>query len=325
MARPVQPTPCSVTMAARSTVVSWSTHPTMRPNMERAGRGLGGCAAVERGLEWCCSAVARLCSRHSSHVGFRLLRTRPQPPWHSTCTRAQTRTIQQTGHTPRVSSTHSACRAAGHSRANCILTSPAWCERTAACGSACAAGDVAAAAAAARVLGRRGAAEADAPASICSAVWVAGLADGWVLLCSCASLPAAALDPHVAACGRGPSQSSAAGVSDSHRCSVQTGLKYTALAQPLRAPHARAAVCGHREWRSAHRAGQQQWEISPRKTAFLARMHARRMKHSNSNSMLTHKQTSDWSNSHSCSIRRSRERSRRTSPKPKGLLRGGEM
>lgn len=123
-----------------------------------------------------------------------------------------------------------------------FLTCPECLGCVPACGSACAAGGAAAAAAAARVLGRCGAAEADAPASMCSAVWVAGLADGWVLLCSCASLPAAALDPYVAACGRGPSQSSAAGVSDSHRCSVQTGLKYTALAQPLRASHACCCV-----------------------------------------------------------------------------------
>jgi hypothetical protein len=291
--------------------------------MERAGRGLGGCAAVERGVEWCCSAVARLCSRHSSHVGFRLLRTRPQPPWHSTCTRAQTRTIQQTGHTPRVSSTHSACRAAGHSRANCILTSPAWCERTAACGSACAAGDVAAAAAAARVLGRRGAAEADAPASMCSAVWMAGLANRRLLQCSCAALPVAALDPHVAACSRGPIQSSAAGVSDSYRAACRRHLNTLAWFSPS-GHHARAAVCGRREWRPAHSPGQQHWEISRRKTAFLAGMHAIRMKHSNSNSMLTHGQASDWSNSHSHSIRRAQERVRRILPKPKGLLRRGE-
>ena len=64
MRRPVQPIPCSVTMAARSTIVSWSMQPVGRPNTDRDGEGSGGgeggnggkdssrCAAWWQALHW---------------------------------------------------------------------------------------------------------------------------------------------------------------------------------------------------------------------------------------------------------------------------------
>jgi hypothetical protein len=52
MSRPVYPTPWSVTIAARSTVVNWSMQPDGRPNMEGGGESAEGgeaAAAEEEG------------------------------------------------------------------------------------------------------------------------------------------------------------------------------------------------------------------------------------------------------------------------------------
>ena len=239
-----------------------------------------GCGGVEGGVRLSCSA-ARSCAafnRHCLHVGWSRSWMPPQPPRQCTCGKKRGHKRNQT-HSTRESSPQRV-RTGPALGGIWMLTLPSSCERLAACGSACAAGGAAAAAAAARVLGRCGAAEADAPASMCSVVWVAGMGDGWLPLCSCAPLPAAALDPHAAACGRGPLQSSAAGVSDSYRVACRQHLNTLPwLSHSIH--HARAAVCGRREWRPAHSPGQQQWEISRRKTAFLTRMHAIRMTLSN--------------------------------------------
>ena len=100
MSRPVQPTPCRVTMAARSTRESWSMQPLGRPNMESgeegSGEGDGGsdacralssCALWQSLHSWPCflltgfhmlQVLQRNCTRVKLPHDTRQHRTQPQ-------------------------------------------------------------------------------------------------------------------------------------------------------------------------------------------------------------------------------------------------------
>jgi hypothetical protein len=131
MSRPVQPTPCSVTMAARSTSVSWSMQPEGRPNREGGEEEEGegeAIAAEQEGPSRCCCWYFRA---QSSHRCVRSLRgfVHALQSRHCSCTNAKE---CKAGHAQTACSERAGSGqhcTAGQSGAFLTLCTPAWCER----------------------------------------------------------------------------------------------------------------------------------------------------------------------------------------------------
>lgn len=96
MSRPVHPIPCSVTIAARSTNVSWSMQPVGRPNMDGGGEETDGADVDVAALDWS-SSLCSCCLRHSRHICVRLVvfLIHLEQIWHCSCRPGASRSNNQ--------------------------------------------------------------------------------------------------------------------------------------------------------------------------------------------------------------------------------------